>query len=111
MLEASTGLDLCWLDTSALTLIGLNMGLNFLFSIGVGGTYVFLTEAFPKAVRSSGLAILYALAVTIFGGSTQPIILWLSKFDPLMPAWYQIAANVAATVAVYFLVRHKDADR
>ena len=111
VLEAGTGLDLCWLDHGALTLIGLNMGLNFLFSIGVGGTYAFLTEAFPKAVRSSGLAILYALAVTIFGGTTQPIILWLSKFDPLMPAWYQIAANVAATIAVFLLVAHKDAER
>ncbi len=108
-LEATTGLDLCWLDSSAMILIGLNMGLNFLFSIGIGGSYAFLTEAFPKAVRSSGLAILYALGVTIFGGTTQPIILWLSKFDPLMPAWYQIAANVAATIAIIFLVARKDA--
>jgi len=46
--------------------------------------------------------------VTIFGGTTQPIILWLSKFDPLMPAWYQIAANVAATIAVILLVPHKE---
>ncbi len=107
-LESSTGLDLCWLDASAMTLIGLNMGLSFLFSVGIGGSYAFLTEAFPKAVRSSGLAILYALAVTIFGGTTQPIILWLSKFDPLMPAWYQIAANVAATIAVIMMVPHKE---
>ena len=97
-LESTTGLDLCWLDASAMTLIGLNMGLSFLFSVGIGGSYAFLTEAFPKAVRSSGLAILYALAVTIFGGTTQPIILWLSRFDPLMPAWYQLGTMLPPEV-------------
>ena len=95
------------------TVLGLNMGLSFLFSIGIGGSYAFLTEAFPKPVRSSGLAILYALAVTIFGGTTQVAIAWLTEVlhDPLVPAWYQIAANVAATIAVIMLVPHKDADR
>jgi hypothetical protein len=47
--------------------------------------------------------------VTIFGGSTQPLILWLSAHvDPLAPAWYQIVANVAATIAIILLVPHKE---
>lgn len=98
------------IDQSALTLIGLNMVLNFLFSTGIGGSYAFLTEAFPKAVRSSGLAILYALGVMIFGGTTQPIILWLIEklHDPLAPAWYQIAANLAATIAIFLLRPSKE---
>jgi MHS family proline/betaine transporter-like MFS transporter len=92
-------------DNTTMTLIGLNMGLNFLFSAGIGGSYAFLTEAFPKPVRSSGLAILYALGVMIFGGTTQPIILWLIEklHDPLAPAWYQIAANVAGLIAIILL--------
>jgi MFS family permease len=98
------------LNEGTMTLIGLNMGLNLLFSLGIGGAYAFLTEAFPKPVRASGLAILYALGVTIFGGTTQPVILWLIETmgDPLAPAWYQIAANVASTIAVFLLVPHKD---
>lgn len=97
-------------DASAYTLIGVNMTLNFLFSLGIGGTYAFLTEAFPKPVRASGLAILYALGVTVFGGTTQPVILWLIEAmnDPLAPAWYQIAANLASIVAIILLVPHKE---
>jgi MFS family permease len=100
------------LNEGTMTLIGLNMGLNFLFSLGIGGAYAFLTEAFPKPVRASGLAILYALGVTIFGGTTQPVILWLIETlgDPLAPAWYQIAANVASTIAVFLLVPNKEKD-
>ncbi|MBI1211794.1 MAG: MFS transporter [Alphaproteobacteria bacterium] len=102
--------DCASIDQSAMTLIGLNMALNFLFATGIGGSYAFLTEAFPKAVRSSGLAILYALGVMIFGGTTQPIILWLIEklHDPLAPAWYQIAANIAATIAVILLRPNKE---
>jgi len=108
-LESAMGLDLCWLNRDAMMLIGLNAGLSFIFSTGIGGSYAFLTEAFPKPVRASGLAILYALAVTIFGGSTQLIVNYLKdNVDPMSPAWYQIAANVAATIAVILLVAHKD---
>jgi MFS family permease len=97
-------------DENAYSLIGVNMALNFLFSLGIGGSYAFLTEAFPKPVRASGLAILYALGVTIFGGTTQPVILWLidTMHDPLAPAWYQIGANVASIIAVILLVPHKE---
>jgi MFS family permease len=102
--------DCTTIDQGAMTLLGLNMGLNFLFSTGIGGSYAFLTEAFPKPVRSSGLAILYALGVMIFGGTTQPIILWLiERFqDPMVPAWYQIAANLAAVLAIILLRPDKD---
>ena len=46
-------------------------------------------------MRSSGLGILYALGVTIFGGTTQFVVAWLIDVtkDPMVPAWYQIAAN------------------
>ncbi len=86
---------------------GMNMLLNFVFSLGIGGLYAFLLEAFPKAVRSSGLAILYALAVTIFGGTTQFAVAWLIDItqNPLVPAWYQIVANVVSIAAIVALVR------
>ena len=102
--------DCATIDQGAMTLIALNMGLNFLFSTGIGGSYAFLTEAFPKPVRSSGLAILYALGVMIFGGTTQPIILWLIEklHDPMVPAYYQIAANLLAVIAIVLLRPDKD---
>ena len=95
--------------TPALIIL-MNMFLNFVFFLGIGAIYAFLPEAFPKSVRSSGLAILYALSVTIFGGTTQFIVAWLIDLtkDPLVPAWYQILANVGSIVGVLLLTRHAE---
>jgi MFS family permease len=97
------------LTSSAATaplIIGLNVLLNFVFGIGTSGLIASLTEAFPKAVRSSGLAILYAASVAIFGGTTQFVVTWLIQAtgSPLVPAWYQIVANLASIVAILMLL-------
>jgi MFS family permease len=87
------------------TLLLVNISLNFLMALSYGGLYVLLTEAFPKEVRSSGLSIAYAVSVTVFGGSTQLVIAYLIKTfeNPLVPAYYQIAANVLSLVAVFLI--------
>jgi len=96
--------------TTLTTIIVVNMLLNLFFSVGLGAMYAFLPEAFPKAVRSSGLAILYAIGVTIFGGTTQFVVAWLIDWtkDPMVPAWYQIVANVASIVGVALLKPHAE---
>jgi MFS family permease len=98
---------------ASVTIIAINMLNNFLFSIGIGAIYAFLLEAFPKAVRSSGLAILYALGVTIFGGTTQFVVAWLIDWtkDPMIPAWYQIIANIAGIIGVLLLTPHAEVVR
>jgi len=97
----------------ALVIIAVNMMLNFFFAIGLGATYAFLTEAFPKSVRSSGVGILYALGVTIFGGTTQFVVAWLIDWtkNPLVPAWYQIVANMASIIGVVLLMPHAETVR
>ena len=92
------------------TLLLVNVGLNFILAMAQGGLYVLLTEAFPKAVRSSGVSIAYAISVTVFGGSTQLAIAWLIEHfhDPMVPAWYQIGANLVSIVAVLFIVAARD---
>jgi MFS family permease len=89
-------------------IITINMLLNFIFSLGIGAAYAFISEAFPKSVRSSGLSILYALGVTIFGGTTQFVVAWLIDLtkEPLVLGWYQIIANVVAIVGVVLMVPH-----
>jgi MFS family permease len=96
--------------TSALTLIATNMVLNTIFAAGIGAVYAFMAEAFPQAVRSSGLAILYASGVAIFGGTTQFVVAWLINVtgDPMVPAYYQIAAFVAGIVGVTLMVPHAE---
>jgi MFS family permease len=96
---------------SPVVIISVNMIDNFLFQLGIGAVYAFLTEGFPKAVRSSGLALLYALSVAIFGGTTQFVVAWLidRTKDPLVPAWYQIVANLAGIVGLLLMQRHPEA--
>ncbi|GGB11964.1 MFS transporter [Brucella endophytica] len=64
-----------------------------------------LPECFPRAVRSSGLSITYALGVTIFGGTAQLIVTWLNDVtgDPMALAWYLVATNVITIIALYRL--------
>jgi MFS family permease len=87
------------------TLVLTNVVLNFLMALSYGGLYVLLTEGFPKAVRSSGLSIAYAVSVTVFGGSTQLVIAYLIETfqNPMVPAYYQIAANILSVVAVLLI--------
>jgi MFS family permease len=84
------------------TLIAVNLALNFILALANGGLYVLITQVFPMAVRSSGLSLGYAIAVTVFGGTTQLAVTWLlAQFgDPLVPAWYQIAANLTSILAI-----------
>ena len=97
-------------DATLQTLVAGNLFLNFVFAIGIGAAYAFLAEAFPQSVRSSGLAILYALGVTIFGGTTQFVVAWLIDVtkDPMVPAWYQIVATMASIVGIMLLTPHAE---
>lgn len=94
-------------DATATTIIAINAMLNFVFAIGIGAMYVYLSEAFPRAVRSSGLGLVYSLGVAIFGGTTQFVVAWLIDWtkDPMVPAWYQIAANLAAIAAILLMAK------
>jgi len=53
-----------------------------------------MSEIFPNAVRSAGVSVAYAVVVSVFGGTTQFVIAWLTGVtgDPLSPAYYWIAA-------------------
>jgi predicted MFS family arabinose efflux permease len=75
------------LVTALLTLLGVLSG---------AAALTMLTETFPNEVRSSGLAIAYALAVSVFGGTTQFVIAWLIGVtgDRTTPAYYVIASSI-----------------
>ena len=60
---------------------------------------------FPSAVRTSGLAIAYALGVTIFGGTAQILFTWIigATGDKLSWIWYIIAMSVISVLATWAL--------
>ena len=64
---------------------------------------VAITELLPKPIRSGAVATVYALAISIFGGSTQFVIkglLWLTHNNPLAPAWYWAGAMAIGLAAM-----------
>lgn len=73
--------------------------LAILTGLTQGPVLTAVTEGLPRAVRAGTLAIVYALAISVFGGSTQFVINWLIGVtgNPLAPGWYMLAA---ATVGV-----------
>ena len=97
-------------NASVAAIVGGNLFLGFVYAIGIGAAYAFMAEAFPQSVRSSGLAILYALGVMIFGGTTQFVVAWLIDVtkNPMVPAWYQIVATSASIVGVVLMTPHAE---
>jgi MFS transporter, MHS family, proline/betaine transporter len=57
-----------------------------------------MINAFPPAVRFSGVSFSYNLAYAIFGGMTPIIVTWLIRFDRLAPAYYVGALCVVGVV-------------
>jgi hypothetical protein len=53
-------------------------------------------------VRSGALGLIYALAVSIFGGSAQFLVAWLTRLtgNPLTPAWYMMGGVIVGLVAM-----------
>ena len=65
-------------------------GLSILANLSSAAVYAALSELLPKEIRGRGFSIIYSTSITVFGGSTQPILFWLIKAtgNPLTPAVY-----------------------
>lgn len=65
-----------------------------------------LGEQFPTAVRSSGLAICYNIAVMVFGGFAQFTVTWLieSTGVTLAPVFYTLAGSVLGLIGCLLLI-------
>jgi MFS family permease len=77
-------------------------GLSILTALSAPAVIVSLTESLPARVRSGTLAIVYAFAISIFGGSTQFNVTWLIQTtgNPLAPAWYLVVAVLVGLAAM-----------
>ncbi|MBE7212469.1 MAG: MFS transporter [Gluconacetobacter diazotrophicus] len=73
------------------------------------GAVVLLLELFPPAIRSTGFGLLYAGAVSLFGGTAQIVFTWAihATGDPAAPAWYLAAVNLLCVPAGLVLARNR----
>ena len=96
-----------WLvrEPSAGAVYAVTFLMSALSSINAAAIIVAIPESLPRAVRSAGLSIVYALAVSIFGGSTNYLVNKLVAMtgDKMMPAYYLAGFSVVGTVAALML--------
>jgi MFS family permease len=61
-----------------------------------------IIESLPRRVRAGALGTMYALAVAVFGGSTQFMVAWLIGFtgNLLVPGWYLLGAAAVGLAAM-----------
>jgi MFS family permease len=86
-------------------LIGLSIVLTIAASLTQASVLVSITESIPARVRAGAMGLIYAFAISIFGGSTQFTVAWLTGLthNPLAPAWYMSACVAIALVAMIAL--------
>ncbi|HXC56087.1 MAG TPA: MFS transporter [Rhizomicrobium sp.] len=90
-------------STSAL-LLGTAV-LSILLNVSSGAFYVAFIEILPKRVRGVVFATVYATAIAVFGGTTQPMVALLMHVtgNPLAMAWYLMAATAVSLVAMLLM--------
>jgi len=82
-------------------LLALMAGLNIVGNLAGVPALIAITESLRKDVRGVGVATIYATAVAVFGGTTQPIVAWLDHVtgNPLAIAWYLMGATCVGLIS------------
>ncbi len=62
-------------------------------------------ELFPSHIRALGVALPYAIANTIFGGTAEYVALWLKAAGHEQIFYYYVAAMIAVSLVAYATMR------
>ncbi|HET9159271.1 MAG TPA: MFS transporter [Caulobacteraceae bacterium] len=105
LIRAVVTLPIFWLIVSrpsAATLLGGMAVIGSLAGLTSGAFYPAFAESLAKNRRSMAFAATYSIAIMTFGGTTQPVILWLihATGQPIAPAVYMAAAVFLALLAM-----------
>ena len=81
--------------------------LGVFFAMGSSPQYSLMCESFPRRIRATAISIAYTFGVTVFGGSSQAVVTWLTQVsgNNLAPAWYMSAC---LCVSVFALIKLKE---
>ncbi|HEY5070840.1 MAG TPA: MFS transporter [Caulobacteraceae bacterium] len=85
----------------AVTLLTATAVLALLSNLTVAAVLVAITESLRKEIRGVAMGAVYATAVAVFGGTTQPAIEGIIHLtgDPVSPAWYVMGFTAIALAA------------
>ena len=81
-------------------IVGIVCWLSLLKAAYSGVLPSLMSELFPTATRSTGIALSYNISVPIFGGFAPLIASWLIAADgsPLAPSFYLIGTSVLSLI-------------
>lgn len=70
-------------------------------ALSVTAALTWVAESFPPGLRGRGIGLTYAIAISMFGGTTQFAVAWLTQAtgSPLAPAWCITGAALVALAA------------
>jgi MFS family permease len=107
LLPLST-LPIMMMVTSVRTPAALYAGMSLLSVLGglaLGPGLTAIMESLPRHIRAGALGTIYAVAVAIFGGTTQFMIAWLIGLtgNELVPGWYGTAATLVGLIGAFAL--------
>ncbi|HEX4635402.1 MAG TPA: MFS transporter [Rhizomicrobium sp.] len=65
-----------------------------LLALGLPSIMAQVGESLPIEIRSGGIGLVYAVAISLFGGTASLVVTWLTAVtgSPLAPAWYMCGA-------------------
>lgn len=86
-------------------LIGATALLTLLHIFGSSAAILLFIMALPARVRAGSLSLVYALAIAIFGGSTQVVLKLLIRWteNAVAPGWYMVCAVAAGLIGALLI--------
>jgi MFS transporter, MHS family, citrate/tricarballylate:H+ symporter len=90
---------------SPTALLGATGLLTLLHIFGSSAAILLFMQALPARVRAGALSLVYALAIAIFGGSTQLMEKLLIRWtgSAVAPGWYMVAAVAAGLIGAMLI--------
>ncbi|HSS15335.1 MAG TPA: MFS transporter, partial [Rhizomicrobium sp.] len=76
-----------------------------LLALGLPPILTLVSEGLPLRLRSGGVGIIYAVAISLFGGTASFVVTWLTAAtgSPLAPAFYMCAALALGVLSMFAL--------
>jgi MFS family permease len=86
-------------------LLGVTVIITMFNALCAGPIFAAIAEALPRELRSGALSVVYAVAISVFGGTTQLMETWLihATGNVLAPAWYLMGSSVLGIVAAVLM--------
>ena len=98
---------------TATALLGSTAALTFFHILGSTPAVLLFVQALPARIRAGATGVVYAVAIAVFGGTTQLFETLLIRWtgNAIAPGWYMMAAVTVALVGALLIPEPPREDR